>query len=36
MEHVQSHLSSIGIVVEEDEDLEMDPKVGFRKIPKRE
>ncbi len=36
MEYVQSHLSSIGIVVDDDDDQALDPKVGFRKIPKRE
>ena len=36
MEQVQSHLASIGIVVDESEEQEMDPKVGFRRIPKRE
>ena len=36
MEQVQSHLASIGIVVDESEEQELDPKVGFRRIPKRE
>ena len=36
MEHVQSHLSSIGIVVDERDEKGLDTKVGFRKIPKRE
>ena len=36
MEHVQRHLASIGIVVDESEEKELDPKVGFRRIPKRE
>ena len=36
MEYLQSHLASIGIVVDEDDENSMDTKVGFRKIPKRE
>jgi len=36
MEYLQSHLASIGIVVDEDDENSLDTKVGFRKIPKRE
>ncbi len=36
MEHVQSHLASIGIVVEDENEEGALPKVGFRKLPKRE
>ena len=36
MQHVEDHLASIGIVVEEDIDPGIDPVVGFRKLPKRE
>ena len=36
MEHVQSHLASIGIVVDEQDEKGLDTKVGFRKISKRE
>ena len=36
LEHVQSHLASIGIVVDEDDEEGQDTKVGFRKIPKRD
>ena len=36
MQHVEDHLASIGIVVEEDIDQEIDPIVGFRKLPKKE
>ena len=36
MEHVQGHLASIGIVVEDEIEAEVDPKVGFRRLPKRE
>ena len=36
MEHVQGHLASIGIVVEDEIESEVDPKVGFRRLPKRE
>ena len=36
MQHVEDHLASIGIVVEEDIDPGIDPVVGFRKLPKKE
>ena len=36
MEHVQGHLASIGIVVEDEIEAEVDPKVGFRRLPKKE
>ena len=36
MQHVEDHLASIGIVVEEDIDQDIDPIVGFRKLPKKE
>jgi len=36
MEHLQSHLASIGIVTDEEDEQEIDPKVGFRKIARRE
>ena len=36
MQHVEDHLASIGIVVEEDIDKEIEPIVGFRKLPKKE
>ena len=36
MEHLQGHLASIGIVVDEEDEKVIDTKVGFRKIPKRE
>ena len=36
MEHLQEHLASIGIVVDEEDEKVIDTKVGFRKIPKRE
>ena len=36
MQHVDDHLASIGIVVEEDIDKEIEPIVGFRKLPKKE
>ncbi len=36
MEHVQKHLASIGIVVDEQDERGLDTKVGFRKVPKRE
>ncbi len=36
MDHVQSHLASIGIVVDDEDEKGLDTKVGFRKIPKRE
>jgi len=36
MEHLQMHLASIGIVVDEDDGGSQETKVGFRKIPKRE
>ena len=36
MQHVEDHLTSIGIVVEDDTEQEIDPIVGFRKLPKKE
>ena len=36
MEHLQKHLASIGIVVDEQDERGLDTKVGFRKVPKRE
>jgi hypothetical protein len=36
MQHVEAHLASIGIVVDEDIDQEIDSIVGFRKLPKKE
>ena len=36
MEFLQSHLGNIGIVVEDDQEPNDDPLVGFRKIEKRE
>ncbi len=36
MQHVEVHLASLVIVVEEDIDREIDPIVGFRKLPKKE
>ena len=36
MQHVEDHLASIGIVVEDDTEPEIDPIVGFRKLPKKE
>tara|TARA_B100001123_G_scaffold447173_1_gene603917 strand:- start:7422 stop:8162 length:741 start_codon:yes stop_codon:yes gene_type:complete len=36
MDYVQSHLGSIGVVVENDSKNEEDTKVGFRKLEKRE
>ena len=36
MEHLQGHLASIGIVVDEEDEKVIDTKVGFRKISKRE
>jgi len=36
MEHLQRHLEKIGIVTDEGDDQEIDPKVGFRKISRRE
>ena len=35
MQHLEDHLASIGIVVEEDIDQDIDPIVGFRKLPKK-
>jgi hypothetical protein len=35
LEQVQNHLSELGIVVEEESD-EVEAKVGFRRIQKRE
>ena len=35
MQHVEDHLASIGIVVEEDKGPGIDPVVGFRKHPKK-
>ena len=36
MDHVQSHLASLGIVVDEEDGKGEETKVGFRKISKRE
>ena len=36
MQHVEDHLASIGIVVEEDKGPGIDPVVGFRKHPKKD
>lgn len=36
MEYLQNHLASIGIVVERGNEQEVDPKVGFRKLSKKE
>ena len=36
MQHVEDHLASIGIVVEEDKGPGIDPVVGFRKHPKKQ
>ena len=36
MEFLSRHLASIGIVVEEREDKEIESKVGFRKVPRKE
>ena len=36
LDHVQEHLANIGIVVDSKVDDVATPKVGFRRIPKRE
>ena len=36
MEHVQRHLASIGIVIDDSKEQDLGPRVGFRKIPKRD